>query len=165
MNKNTEQFYKWRKENPERAKELQRRYKAKTREKRRAYMASHRRKNLAAFLVKEREGRDRNRNKINTRMTVRRVSLRQQCLNACGGNRCILCGFTSDITSQFDLHHKNPALKSFTIAAAISKGWTFEMIKPELSKCVVLCKNCHGAITSTQLAARKLRDRLDTIIA
>jgi len=42
-----------------------------------------------------------------------------------------------------DFHHTNSKEKDFKISG-ISVSW--ERIKKELDKCVLVCKNCHGEI-------------------
>ena len=60
---------------------------------------------------------------------------RQDALDLLGG-QCN-CGSVVDL----EIHHVNPALKSFTI----SQGWhhSWEKILRELEKCEILCKACH----------------------
>lgn len=42
-----------------------------------------------------------------------------------------------------DFHHLDPATKGIKIAQAVHDGWSIERIKEEMSKCIVLCSNCH----------------------
>jgi hypothetical protein len=42
-----------------------------------------------------------------------------------------------------DFHHKNPRGTDFTISQLVNRGWSIERIKLEISKCIVLCANCH----------------------
>lgn len=55
--------------------------------------------------------------------------------------RCVLCG-ESDFRC-LDFHHKNPKQKDLAISSVGKFGWSLERIRKELSKCVVLCSNCH----------------------
>ena len=52
---------------------------------------------------------------------------------------CKICG--DDRNPVLVFHHLNPKLKLFTITA----GWMFsdEKLLKEISKCIVLCSNCH----------------------
>lgn len=164
MNKNTEQYYKWREANPDAAKAIQQRYAQTHRKQRRAYIA--RRRITAADKVKAQEQcqRERNRDKINAYMTNRRNLLRQQCFDHLGGAHCILCGFESTICAQFDLHHIDPTTKQFAISTAISNAYTWDQLKPEVDKCVVLCRNCHGAITTQHPDALPLKLKLVAVM-
>lgn len=56
------------------------------------------------------------------------------------GNVCFDCGNTFP-QCCYDFHHINPNEKDFTISRI--NGRTFENIKPELDKCILLCANCH----------------------
>ena len=57
------------------------------------------------------------------------------------GGCCERCGYDKFI-GALEFHHKNPLEKDFGIS---SSGWTrsFEKMKPELDKCILLCANCH----------------------
>lgn len=54
---------------------------------------------------------------------------------------CILCGESHVSTLQF--HHRNPKEKDFNISTAVANSMSFDSIMDEVSKCVVLCSNCH----------------------
>ena len=43
-----------------------------------------------------------------------------------------------------DFHHVNPREKSFSIGVALSRNYKMELVKAELEKCIVLCRNCHA---------------------
>jgi hypothetical protein len=57
------------------------------------------------------------------------------------GGKCCKCGYNK-CPWALDFHHIDPATKSFTISA---DGFTrsFNKIKDELNKCILLCANCH----------------------
>jgi len=57
------------------------------------------------------------------------------------GNKCKICNNTYHF-SCYDLHHRDPSLKDFTISTAIS-GKSIEKILKEVEKCDLLCSNCH----------------------
>lgn len=48
-----------------------------------------------------------------------------------------------------DLHH-NSEEKDLCVSDAIKHGWSFDRIKTEMDKCVVLCSNCHRKIHWTK---------------
>lgn len=56
------------------------------------------------------------------------------------GGKCELCGYSRSLRA-LSFHHKDPSLKEFTISQVTSRSW--ESIKAELDKCVMLCANCH----------------------
>ena len=57
------------------------------------------------------------------------------------GSKCVLCGYNR-FRNTFDFHHLCPSEKSFEIGYALKRK-SFDEIKPELDKCILLCANCH----------------------
>jgi transcription elongation factor Elf1 len=55
---------------------------------------------------------------------------------------CSKCEENHPATLQF--HHVDPSEKEVTVSQTISKGWSTSRIEKEISKCVVLCANCHA---------------------
>lgn len=90
----------------------------------------------------------RSKNKVkNARMTyedkARRIKRRAGLLTTikerygcavCGYNRC---GFAIDV------HHIDTATKEATVAELINKNVGRERIVEEITKCILLCSNCH----------------------
>lgn len=72
----------------------------------------------------------------------RRRSIKLQAIEYKGG-KCIVCGYHR-CSRSLDFHHIDPTAKAFTISSAMSLTW--EKIKKELDKCVLLCSNCHGEV-------------------
>jgi hypothetical protein len=62
------------------------------------------------------------------------------CCNVCGENDVVL----------LDFHHIDPTTKDITIANAVRSQWTIERIKIEISKCIVLCANCHRKLHAAE---------------
>ena len=58
-----------------------------------------------------------------------------------GGGKCVLCGYNKCIQA-LEFHHINSKDKEFGISA---KGYTrsWEKVKNELKKCILVCANCH----------------------
>ena len=67
------------------------------------------------------------------------------------GGRCEVCGYSKCVWA-LELHHINPKTKSFGIGA---RGYTrsWDAVKIEADKCVLVCANCHREIEAgvTQL--------------
>lgn len=61
---------------------------------------------------------------------------------------CIDCGETDFRVLEFD--HVDPKSKSFGIARAVTDGYKWEKILKEISKCEVVCANCHKKRTAEQ---------------
>lgn len=76
------------------------------------------------------------------------------------GNKCEVCGYDK-CGSALEFHHKEPNVKDFGISA---KGYTrsWQKVKSELDKCILLCANCHRELHDgiTQLSAvRRIEKR------
>jgi hypothetical protein len=56
------------------------------------------------------------------------------------GGKCVDCGLIDDVC-VYDFHHEDPTKKEFSFGQR--GGISFEKIKPELDKCILLCSNCH----------------------
>jgi len=56
------------------------------------------------------------------------------------GGRCMRCGYQGHMAA-FDFHHIDRKSENFEIGTF--KNRSFENIKEELDKCVLLCANCH----------------------
>jgi 5-methylcytosine-specific restriction endonuclease McrA len=64
--------------------------------------------------------------------------LKQKCTEYCG-YCCSVCGYKKYI-GALEFHHTDPKHKDIKIA---SLRRTFEKMKKELDKCILLCANCH----------------------
>jgi hypothetical protein len=73
---------------------------------------------------------------------VRQRELKQRAIDYLGG-KCQKCGISGD-TCIFDFHHKIPEEKDFDLARR--KLSSFDTIKPELDKCMLLCACCHRLV-------------------
>lgn len=58
------------------------------------------------------------------------------------GGRCEICGYDKCMDA-LDFHHLSPKEKDFNISGGTK---SFESIKPELDKCILVCANCHREI-------------------
>lgn len=56
------------------------------------------------------------------------------------GGACGTCGYNKSIRA-LGFHHIDPAQKDFTISGNHCRSW--ESLKKELDKCILLCANCH----------------------
>jgi hypothetical protein len=70
----------------------------------------------------------------------RREKVRQMAVEYKGGG-CEVCGYNRCIEA-LEFHHLDPTQKDFGISAkGYSRSW--EKVKREIEKCVLLCANCH----------------------
>jgi hypothetical protein len=63
------------------------------------------------------------------------------------GCKCWLCSYDKGPIGRpiLDFHHVNPGIKSFDIARNITK-LSWERIKEEIQKCILVCARCHREI-------------------
>lgn len=67
-----------------------------------------------------------------------RIRTKQKLVEYKGGE-CVKCGYNKCITA-LQFHHEDPNEKDFSISG---KSWSFERLKKEVDKCILLCSNCH----------------------
>jgi len=60
------------------------------------------------------------------------------------GGKCEICGYSKCIEA-LHFHHRNPEEKDFSISG---KSLSFERLKEEVNKCILVCSNCHTEIHS-----------------
>jgi 5-methylcytosine-specific restriction endonuclease McrA len=71
----------------------------------------------------------------------RRIILKEKAIEYKGG-ACQECGYNKS-TRALEFHHLDPNKKDFGISASgYTRSW--EKVKEELNKCVMLCANCHA---------------------
>src|SRR3989344_7677368 len=83
---------------------------------------------------------------------IRRYRAKAAALRYLGG-KCIDCGWLGN-QAAFQFHHLNPKRKDFIIGNVANKSW--DSIRAELDKCVLLCSNCHAIRHSTKAEKRFL---------
>ncbi len=73
----------------------------------------------------------------------RRRTLRLKAITSKGG-KCQVCGY-SKCQEALEFHHIDEERKSFGIS---KKGYTrsWDKVKAEIEKCVLICANCHREI-------------------
>lgn len=71
----------------------------------------------------------------------RRRKVKSQAIEYKGGS-CVKCGYNKS-NNALQFHHLDPTTKEFGIAEhGHCKSW--ERVKVELDKCILLCANCHA---------------------
>ena len=93
-------------------------------------------------------------------VTKRRKQIRLKAIKHLGG-KCMKCGY-SKYPEVLEFHHKDPKQKDFNVS---KKGHcrSWERVKKEIEKCVLLCANCHREIHVEQkLAASKGNLRMNS---
>jgi hypothetical protein len=72
--------------------------------------------------------------------TTTRFRARKKQAVAYMGSRCVDCGGTFPYY-VYDFHHLDPTRKEVQFNSLRRRSW--EKIKAELDKCILLCANCH----------------------
>lgn len=76
-------------------------------------------------------------------VTRRRQTLKKRAIEYMGG-KCVSCGYNS-YQGGLEFHHLDPVQKEFGISEkGYSRSW--ESLKQELDKCILVCSNCHKEI-------------------
>lgn len=75
----------------------------------------------------------------NLQTRARQKALKKKAVEYKGGC-CSVCGYDNYI-GALEFHHVNPNEKDFSISTV--RSYSFEKVKSELDKCVLLCSNCH----------------------
>lgn len=78
------------------------------------------------------------------------------------GGKCSICGYNKCLQS-LDFHHVNPADKEFNPSYIIMR-WSWEKVKKELDKCLLVCKNCHGEIHFGMYGAEELKRKVLIVV-
>lgn len=76
-------------------------------------------------------------------------SLLREIANEAKSQGCVLCDESS--LCCLDFHHKDPSEKEGTISVMIASTTKKEKVIDEISKCVVLCSNCHRKVHAGEL--------------
>jgi hypothetical protein len=79
---------------------------------------------------------------VSCRVKIRRYRIKQALVEY-KGSACEKCGFVG-VIEVYDFHHVESSQKEFSISHSLNRSW--EEIKKEADKCVMLCANCHRAI-------------------
>lgn len=80
-----------------------------------------------------------NKEKRHAQQRERAQNFKRQAIEYCGG-KCQHCGGVFP-PAVYDFHHVNPQEKEVAISKIMSHSW--DSIKHELDKCILLCSNCH----------------------
>jgi len=88
---------------------------------------------------------------------IRRFRAKSAAIMYLGGE-CEKCGWHGN-QAALQFHHKDSAEKDFTIGNVANKSW--DSIKKEMQKCILLCANCHAIEHSTKNGAGFLKEALN----
>lgn len=74
------------------------------------------------------------------------------------GSKCKKCGWQGN-QAALQFHHKYSEKKDFTIGNVANKSW--DSIKKEMQKCILLCANCHAIEHSSKIGDDFIKEALD----
>ena len=75
----------------------------------------------------------------------RRRRVKQQLVLEAGG-ACAMCGYDA-CAAALQFHHLDPSTKRFDVGSrGLTRSW--EALRAEAAKCVLLCANCHAEVES-----------------
>ena len=96
-------------------------------------------------------------------VSERRKKLRLMAVEYKGG-KCMLCGYKR-CTESLDFHHQDPSKKDFGLSEnGLTRSW--DKIKQEVDKCILICANCHREIHAgiTQLpVVRQVENEVNSV--
>lgn len=95
----------------------------------------------------EKDGHTRCKKCAAEAVTLRRRRIKLKAVEYLGG-KCSVCGYNKCIDA-LEFHHKDPTQKDFGISQyGATHSWN--KLKKELDKCVLLCSNCHRELHAQQ---------------
>ncbi len=86
---------------------------------------------------------------------IRRFRAKAAAIEFLGG-KCKNCGWSGD-QAALQFHHLKG--KDFTIGNVANKSW--DSIKKEMQKCILLCANCHMIEHSSKLGGEFIKEALN----
>ena len=82
------------------------------------------------------------------RNALRKARNRQYIWDYLKSHSCVICGESDPVVLEFD--HIDASSKKLEISKMISCSYSIQRIEEEVSKCQVLCANCHARKTAEQ---------------
>ena len=75
--------------------------------------------------------------------------------------KCEICP-EKDVAS-LDFHHNDSTEKEDTLSNAIKNKWGKKRIDEEISKCTIICSNCHRKLHYYELTIDELKERYNEV--
>jgi len=98
-------------------------------------------KNITLRQKYGREWYSRNREHAIKKIRERKALIKEWFRQRKSTLKCVKCH--ENHPASLDFHHENPLEKDIPLARIVANGWSVERIEKEISKCIVLCSNCH----------------------
>lgn len=90
--------------------------------------------------------RDKGKSKLRNKKKIKVA--RQYCYNYLLSHTCITCKESDPIVLEFN--HIDPTTKVNSISSMVQKGASPKALEEEISKCNIMCANCHRRHTAYQ---------------
>jgi hypothetical protein len=88
--------------------------------------------------------------------TIRSLRRKLELIDLFGGS-CARCGYSKNI-SALHFHHLDANLKEFKLDSRILSNRNWESILAEVSKCELLCSNCHAEEHNPELGLHNVQE-------
>lgn len=85
------------------------------------------------------------KDRCNSCIITRRKLLLKQRAVAHKGGKCEICGYQKCLRA-LQFHHLDRSTKEFGIGGAETHHYAWARLRKELTKCVLLCANCHAEV-------------------
>lgn len=94
------------------------------------YIRQHYKKNKQYYINNARVNRKKRKNKLRT--IIRNIK---------SVSKCKICG--QEHIATLDFHHRDETYKQFSLSTSLIYRYSEQQILKEISKCDILCANCH----------------------
>lgn len=91
---------------------------------------------------------------IYTNKQKRLESNRKKLLAFLASNPCVDCGFANELALDFD-HVRGT--KRAEVTTLLKDGYSWKIVKSEMNKCEVRCRNCHSIKTHMEQNSYRVR--------
>lgn len=81
------------------------------------------------------------RDKLNIATVRHNMNMKLKAIEI-GGGKCSRCNFDNPAALQF--HHRDPKIKSFNVNTQEISLKRWSIVEEEITKCDLLCANCHA---------------------
>lgn len=112
-------------------------------------LSCNKRRSVNAFRLRGDKPRGTCRECENSQNRKRGLSLRAKVLDYLRSHPCIDCGEDDPVVLEFD-HIKKKGKKKSGVAELVKKGYSWEVVEAEITKCEVRCANCHRLKTAKE---------------
>lgn len=89
-----------------------------------------------------------------------RARFKQRIVDEFGG-KCLLCGYNK-CNAALELHHIDPESKDPSFSKFRSNPAALEIVAKELTKCILVCANCHREIHNDNLDVSSISINYDS---